>query len=189
MLKSLSTSLILRGLLALGVGVVALAWPGVTILALVLVFAVFAFGAAGLRAIESFSRRSGWSVVGYLLLGLADICAGVVALAWPVPTALVLVLVVASWAVVTGALEIAAAIASGEEAGTRAMFILGGLVSTFFGVVLFARPDMGAISLALLFGLFNLISGSWFLMRGIDLRRADARLRTLVPPTKTKVAA
>jgi uncharacterized membrane protein HdeD (DUF308 family) len=69
------------------------------------------------------------------------------------------------------------------------MFILGGLVSTFFGVVLFARPDMGAISLALLFGLFNLISGSWFLMRGIDLRRADARLRTLVPPTKTKVAA
>ncbi len=60
------------------------------------------------------------------------------------------------------------------------MFILGGLVSTAFGVVLFARPGMGAISLALVFGLFNLIAGSWMLVRGIELRRANSRLHTLV---------
>jgi hypothetical protein len=47
MFKSLGNSLILRGLLALGIGVVAVAWPGVTVLALVVMFAVYAFLSAG----------------------------------------------------------------------------------------------------------------------------------------------
>ncbi len=191
MLKSLSTSLMIRGLLALAVGVVALAWPGVTVLALVVVFAVYAFIAAGIQAMQAFSSRTAGPVFGHLLLGLVDIAAGVIALAWPAPTALVLVLVVASWAIVTGALEVFAAFRRGEEAGTRAMFILGGLVSIAFGAVLFARPEVGAITLALLFGLFNLISGTWMIVHGIELRGTDARLRSLVRPsnTKTMVAA
>ncbi len=176
MFKSLSTSFILRGLLALVVGGVSLAWPGVTVLALVVLFAVYAFVASVMQALQAFGSRSAGPVLGHLLLGLVDVAAGVIALAWPVPTALVLVLVVASWAVVTGALEIAAAFRRGEEAGTRAMFILGGVVSAVFGVVLFARPGMGAISLALVFGLFNLILGSWMLVRGIELRPTPQRL-------------
>jgi uncharacterized membrane protein HdeD (DUF308 family) len=189
MLKSLSTSLVLRGLLALGIGVVALAWPGVTVLALVVLFAVYAFIAAGLQALRAFSSRTAGPVFGHLLLGLVDIAAGVVALAWPGPTALVLVLIVASWAIVTGALEFFAAFGRGEDAGGRAMLVLGGLVSIAFGAVLFARPDMGAITLALLFGLFNLISGSWMLVHGIELRRANATLHSLVAPNKRKAAA
>ena len=117
MVKSLSTSLVLRGLLALGIGAVALAWPGVTVLALVVVFAVYAFIAAGLQALQAFSSRTAGPVFGHLLLGLVDLAAGIVALAWPGPTALVLVLVVASWAIVSGTLEIFAAFRSGEEAG------------------------------------------------------------------------
>jgi uncharacterized membrane protein HdeD (DUF308 family) len=189
MLKSLSTSLILRGLLALVVGGLALAWPGVTVFALVVVFAVFAFMSSGLQAFRAFTSRTAGPVVGHLLLGLVDLGAGVLALAWPVPTALVLVLVIGSWAFVTGILEIAAAFRSGQEAGARALYILGGLVSLAFGVALFARPAMGAISLALLFGLFNLISGSWMLARGIEVRRTSARLHALDPQNKTRSAA
>jgi len=189
MLKSLSTSLILRGLLAVAIGVVALAWPGVTVFALVVVFAVFAFIGAALQAMQAFSSRTAGPVFGHLLLGLVDIAAGVFALAWPVPTALVLVLVVASWAVVTGALELFTSFRRDEEAGTRAMYVFGGLVWMAFGVVLFARPGMGAISLALLFGLFNLIGGSWQVMRGIELRRSIPRLHSAVSPTRTKTAA
>ncbi len=189
MLKSLSTSLILRGLLAVAIGVVALAWPGVTVLALVVVFAVYAFIGAGLQAMQAFSSRTAGPVFGHLLLGLVDVAAGIVAVAWPGPTALVLVLVVASWAIVTGALEIAAAFGSSEEAGTRAMFVLGGLASVAFGLVLFARPGVGAITLALLFGLFNLISGSWVFVRGIELRQARATVHSLVSPSKTKSVA
>ena len=106
-----------------------------------------------------------------------------VALAWPGPTALVLVLIVGTWAVIAGLVEIAAAFRAGEPAGTRALFILGGLVSVAFGVVLCARPGIGAITLALLFGLFNLIYGTWMLVQGIELRRTRKTLHSAVTET------
>lgn len=186
MLKSLSTSLIVRGILALAIGAVALAWPAVTVLALVILFAVYAFLAAGVEAVRAFSSAKAGPVAGHLLLGLANLAAGVLALAWPGPTALVLVLIVATWALITGFLEIGAAFRGGEQAGTRALFVLGGLVSVAFGVALFARPGMGALTLALLFGLFNLIYGARTLVQGIELRRTRSALRSVVRP---KVAA
>ncbi len=180
MLKSLSTSLIVRGILAVAIGIMALAWPGATVLALVILFAVYAFMASGLEAARAFSSRDAGPVFGHLLVGLIDLAAGILALVWPGPTALVLVLIVGSWAVVTGLFEIFAAFQAGEAAGTRALYVLGGLVSVAFGVVLFARPGAGAITLALLFGLFNLIYGVAALVQGIELRRTGKTLHSLV---------
>jgi uncharacterized membrane protein HdeD (DUF308 family) len=60
------------------------------------------------------------------------------------------------------------------------MVILGGLVTIAFGVVLCARPGLGAITLALLFGLFNLIYGGWALAQGIELRHTEHTLHTAV---------
>ena len=176
MFKSLSTSLIARGIFAVVIGIIALAWPSVTVLALVILFAVYAFIAAGLQAARAFSSRTAGPVIGHLLLGLADLAAGVIALAWPGPTALVLVLIVGTWAIIAGLTEFSVAFASGEPAGTRAMLILGGLASIAFGVVLCARPGLGAVTLALLFGLFNLIYGTWMLAQGTDLRRTEKTL-------------
>src|SRR5215469_8670580 len=130
MLKSLSTSLIVRGVLALAVGIIALAWPQVTVLALVILFAVYAFIGAGMEAARAFSSAKAGPVFGHLLLGLVDLAAGIIALAWPGPTALVLVLIVGVWAIIAGLVEFSAAFASGEPAGTRALFILGGLATT-----------------------------------------------------------
>ena len=185
MLKSLSTSLIARGVLALAVGIIALAWPGVTVFALVIMFAVYAFLAGGMQVMRAFSSDTAGPVAGHLLLGLVDLAAGVIALVWPGPTALVLVLVVATWAVVGGLFEIFAAFQAGAPAGTRALFILGGLASVAFGVVLYAHPGVGAITLAILFGLFNLVYGTWSLVQGMELRRArktvDSALREAGP--------
>ena len=189
MLKSQSTSLILRGILAIAVGIMALAWPKVTVLVLVILFAVFAFIAASLEAMRAFSSESAGPVAGHLLLGLVDIAAGVVALVWPGPTALVLVLVVGCWAVAAGVIEIAAAFRSGQQAGTRAMDILGGLVLIAFGVVLFARPSMGAVTIAVLFGLFNLIYGAWTFVLGVELRETRSLLHFVHRETRTRKAA
>ena len=189
MFKSLSGSLIARGILALVVGVIALAWPSVTVLALVIVFAVYAFIASGMEAARAFSSAKAGPVLGHLLLGLVDLAAGIVALAWPGPTALVLVLIVGVWAVIAGLVEFFAAFASGEPAGTRAMLILGGLVTVAFGVMLCARPGIGAITLALLFGLFNLTAGIWTLAQGIELRRTGKTLHPVRPAhPETKAA-
>ena len=184
MLKSLGNSLILRGVLALVVGAVAIAWPGVTVLSLVILFAVYAFMAAGVEAVTAFSSKTGKPVVGHLLLGALDAGAGVIALAWPGATALVLVLLVASWAIVTGVVEAAVGFQRGQAAGTRAMFILSGLVSVAFGVVLFARPSIGALTLAMLFGLFSLIFGTSQIVQGIELRAVGRTLPSMDALTK-----
>src|SRR5262245_24154534 len=176
MFKSTSTSLILLGVLAIIVGIIALVWPWVTMLALVNLFAIYAFSDAGLQAMRAFSSRTAGPVLGHLLLALVALAAGVIALVWPKPTALVLVLVVGIWAFIGGFFEIFAGFQSRETAGTRALFILTGLVSILFGVVLFAHPDAGAVTLALLFGLFALIYGVSQIVMGVELRRAGKNL-------------
>ena len=183
MFKSTSTSLILLGILAVIVGIIAIAWPGVTILALVILFAIYAFMAAGLQAARAFSRAAG-PVFGHLLLGLIDLAAGVIALVWPSPTAFVLVIVVAAWALVGGLAEIVAGFGGGETAGTRAMFIVAGLVSVAFGVVLFARPGVGAVTLALLFGLYSMIYGFSLITVGVQFRQVGTSVRSLSPLNK-----
>ena len=109
-----STSLILIGIVAVVVGIFAIAWPGATILALVILFAVYAFMAAGLQTMRAFSSRSAGPVLGHLLLALIDLAAGVFALAWPAPTAFVLVLVVAAWALAGGVAELFAGFQPGR---------------------------------------------------------------------------
>ena len=56
-IKSTSTSMILLGVLAVVVGIIAIAWPSVTVLALVMLFAVYAFMDAGLQAAQAFTSR------------------------------------------------------------------------------------------------------------------------------------
>jgi uncharacterized membrane protein HdeD (DUF308 family) len=159
MLKSLSGSLLWRGLFAVGIGIVAIVWPGVTIGAVVIIFAVAAFVYAGMQAVAAFSSDRAGPVVGHLLLALLDVAAGVVALAWPGITAYALTIWIGAWAVVTGLWEFGMAFASRDTAGERALFGLGGLVSVAFGVALFARPDLGAVTLALVFGFYSLAWG------------------------------
>lgn len=179
-LKSSSTSMILLGVLAIIVGIIALAWPAVTVLALVYLFAIYAFVDAVLQGTRAFSSRTAGPVFGHLFLAVIDVAAGVIALVWPGPTAFVLVLIVGIWAFVGGLFEIFAAFQSGETAGTRALFILGGLISVLFGVVLFARPGVGAVTLALLFGFFSLIYGISQIVMGVHVRQAGQTLHSVL---------
>lgn len=181
MSKSLSTPLILRGVLAVIVGIVALVWPGVTILALVILFAVYAFMDAFFEGARAFSSGSFGPVLGHLLLGLVDLAAGVVAVAWPGPTALVLTLIVGIWAIVAGVFEFGAAFLQGESAGTRAMFIVTAIISIAFGAIVVNRPVLGAYTVALLFGLFSISSGVTLIVQGNELRRTGQVLHSVLP--------
>ena len=176
MLKSLSTYLIVRGVLAL---IVAVAWPGVTVYALVLLFAVYAFMDAVVQAVRAFSGLRAGAVIGRILIALVDVAAGVVAIAYPNITAVALVVIVAIWAIAFGVLELFAAFGAGETAGTRAWFVVAGLVSIAFGLVLVGRPDVGAVSLAVIYGIFSLAFGITEIVLGVQARRAVAAPRGL----------
>lgn len=156
---SLRNSLALRGLLAVAIGVASVAWPDITIGAFVVLFAVYAFATAVTDAMRAFSSDGVGSVVGYLFLSFVAVAAGVTSLAWPGITAFVLTLFVAGWALATGAFEVGLTFRSGERAAERAMWLLGGIVSIALGMVLFIRPDIGAASLATVFGLYSVAFG------------------------------
>jgi uncharacterized membrane protein HdeD (DUF308 family) len=189
MFKSTSTSLILLGILAVIAGIIAIAWPSVTILALVLLFAVYAFIDAGLEGMRAFSSRTAGPVFGHLLMGLISLAAGVVAVVWPEPTALVLVLVIGIWAVAGGIVEIVNGFGSGETAGTRALWIVTGLVSVAFGVLLWARPGVGALTLALLFGLFSMAYGITRIALGVQLHQLRQERPSAQPSSALPTAA
>jgi uncharacterized membrane protein HdeD (DUF308 family) len=123
---SISNSLLWRGLLAIVLGVVSVAWPNVTVGALVILFAVYAFSAAAWDAVRAFSSDRAGPVLGWLLLSLLSIAAGIVALAWPGITALVLAVYVGVWAVVTGIVEMVMTF-QGKTAGERALLVLSGV--------------------------------------------------------------
>ena len=176
----MTASLFWRGLLAIAIGVVAIAWPGITIGAFVILFAIAAFVSGIMQATRAFSGDSAGPVVGHLLLALIDAAAGVVALAWPGITAYVLTIWIGAWAVVSGVGEFALAFASNDTAGERALFGLGGLMSIALGIVLFARPDIGAVSLAEVFGLFSFVYGISGIVASISVHRVHNDVSSLL---------
>lgn len=180
MFKSISTSLLWRGILAIAIGVVSVAWPDITVGAFVILFAIYAFMTAAADAMRAFTSSDAGPVFGYLLLSVLSGIAGVVALLWPGMTAIVLTLLVGAWAFVTGSIEVTLAFRRGETAGERAMWALGGLISMALGVVLAIRPDAGAISLATVFGLFSIVSGISALVLSAQMRRTDASAEQLI---------
>lgn len=167
--------LLWRGILAVVFGVIALLWPGITVGAFVILFAFYAFTAAANDAVRAFSSDRAGPVFGWLLLAVLSAVAGVTALTWPGITALAITLWVGAWALVTGAVEVGMAFQGGESAGERTMFALTGLVSVALAFALFVRPDVGAVSLATVFGLFSLIYGASGIVLSFQLRRGGGR--------------
>jgi len=181
MFRSVSSALLWRGLLAIIVGVVSVAWPNITVGAFVILFAIYAFLAAGTDLVRAFASDRAGPVAGFLLLALLSIAAGVVALVWPGITALALTIWVAVWALLTGVVEVVLAFQRGEAAGERALWALTGLVSIALGVVLAIRPDIGALTLATVFGLFSIVYGVSTLILASQTRhiaKAATRLQT-----------
>src|SRR3954451_2758028 len=148
--------LVLRGVVAIVFGVLAILWPGVTLLALALLFGAYVLVDGVLTMIGAFRRRDGATQrTAYILIGLLSIAAGAVALLWPRVTALVLVVLVGAWAVVTGLLAIVAA----TRAPNGWLPIVVGVASIVAGILIFMNPGAGAFALALLIGVYALVGG------------------------------
>ncbi|WP_308311151.1 DUF308 domain-containing protein [Streptomyces sp. GbtcB6] len=119
--------------------------------------AVYACMGAAMDGARAFAGDRTGPVLGRLLLARLSTAAGVGAPAWPGITALALTIWVGAWALTTGFMEVALAFQRGRTAGERAWFLLNGLVSIALAFVLFVRPDIGAVSLATVFGLFSIV--------------------------------
>jgi uncharacterized membrane protein HdeD (DUF308 family) len=163
----------LRGTIAVLFGVLALAWPGLTLLWLVALFAAFALLSGGASVVGAIkTRKSGdhWWLA--LLLGLASLGAGVIAIFHPDLTALVLVLLMGANAIVTGVLDIALAARLRRASRVEWLLVLAGLVSIVFGVLVFLYPAAGALALVWLISVYALMSGALLLVAAWRARKA-----------------
>src|SRR3954451_23410024 len=158
-----------RGLLAVVFGVLVLIWPGITVLALAFVFAAYVLADGIGMIISGFGARGGrrWS---YVLAGVVGVIAGLAAAFWPAVTVLVLVLWAGAWAVVTGVLEIAAALR--REGSGRWLVALAGVLSIVAGLFILIWPRIGALALATVLGVYGLAAGVFFLWAAWQVRRA-----------------
>ena len=153
--------LALRGLCAVIFGILAFIWPGITLGALVLLYGAFALIDGVLSIVAAIFQREGsgrpwWELV---LVGLLGIAAGVLTFVWPGITALVLLYLIAAWAIVSGIFEIIAAIKLRKEIEGEWWLALTGILSVIFGVMLIAQPGAGAIAVVWLIGTYALIFG------------------------------
>ncbi|RPJ26996.1 MAG: HdeD family acid-resistance protein, partial [Chloroflexi bacterium] len=169
---------VLRGVLAILFGILAFVWPAVTWLTLIVMFGVYAI-VDGLIAIGTGLSRTKdsprWWV--FLLEGLLNIGAGAVALIWPGLTALVLIYIIASWAVITGVLEIAAAVRLRDEISNEWLLGLGGFVSMVLGILLFLQPGAGGLALIWIIAGYALIFGVLLVILGFRLKNWKAPAR------------
>lgn len=164
---------LLRGIVGIAFGILALLWPGLALLTLALVWGAYALvdGAFALAASLS-GMRSGDTPRWWLALtGLAGIAAGLLTIIWPGITVQVLLLLIAAWAIVTGVMEAVGAIALRKEIEGEIFLILAGLVSIGFGVAILAWPVAGAIGLVWLIAWLAILGGAAYVALALRLRK------------------
>jgi uncharacterized membrane protein HdeD (DUF308 family) len=164
--------LLIRGLCAVLFGLVAAAWPGITLFALILMFAVYVLADAVMSIAAGFAGtpdgRVWWPMI---LVGLLGLIAGVTAIAWPGMTALVLLVVIASWAITHGVIELIAAIRLRKVIDDEWVLVLQGVLWILCGVLMLARPGASALALVLLIGGFAAAAGIMEIALAFRLRR------------------
>ena len=176
----------IRGVCAIIFGLIALFVPGATILTLVLFFSAYMLvdGIFGIvAAVRAAARHERWGLL--VLEGVVDIVVGVIALIWPGLTALTFVLLIAAWAIVTGVLEIVAAVRLHPEYG-RWWLMLGGVASMIFGILLVIAPLAGLVVLTWWIGAYAIVFGIMLLVLAFRLR---ARKDTPTPVSGSTAAA
>lgn len=177
--------LMLRGAIAVAFGVLAVLWPGLTLLVLVGLFAAYAL-LGGIVSIASALRmrriEPRWWLP--LLLGVISVAAGIYAVLAPAVTTLVLVVLMAVNAILTGALDIAMAVRLRRAVRGHWLQLLGGVVSILFGVLVITMPAAGALALVWLVSLYAVLTGVLLFGLGWRMHRA-ARHHPLRPAAST----
>jgi uncharacterized membrane protein HdeD (DUF308 family) len=173
---------LLRGLAGIFFGIATFFAPAISLAALVLLFGAYALVDGVLTLISALRNRATnerWWVL--LLEGLTGVIAGVLTFIWPGITALALLYLIAAWALVTGALEIAAAIRLRKGIDHEWLLVLSGIASIVLGVLLAMFPGPGALALVFWIGAYALVFGVLLVALGFKLRSWGGRSGRLHP--------
>lgn len=162
-------ALLFRGIAAVLFGLAALFWPGLTLFTLIVFFGAYTL-VDGILAIVSAVRGSGGRRWLLLAEGVLGVLVGLIALFSPGATALVMLYVIAAWAILTGVLKVIMAVWLRREIDNEWTMALSGVLWVLLGVVLAVLPGVGLLSLTWLIGVFALGAGVTFLVLAFRVR-------------------
>ena len=165
--------LLLRGIAAIAFGVLAFFWPGLTLVTLTLLWGAYAL-MDGVIAIWAAFNASGGDAGPRWWLGLSgvvSILAGIVTFYYTGETALVLLMLIAVWAIIIGALQIWGAIALRKVLQHEWLLILNGVLSIAFGVILMAQPGAGALAFVWMIAWYAIFFGGLYIALALRLKQ------------------
>lgn len=178
--RRLGTLLIVTGLLSVVAGILALVYPGVTLLAIALIAGINLVLLGSLSLADAFGgEQDTTSRVLAAVIGILGIIAGLVVMRRPGESLLALLIVIGIWLVVSGIVDFVRAFATLED---RALRLLTAIADIVLGGLILALPDVSLVTLAILVGISFVIRGAFSIVRGLHLRKAvDAAPAGAVP--------
>ncbi|MEV0589130.1 HdeD family acid-resistance protein [Nonomuraea sp. NPDC050310] len=150
--------LLIRGIIAIIFGIMAMIWPGITLWVLVLFFGAYALVDGVFALFAGFQQPKG-SKAWLITMGVLGILAGIVAFVWPGMTTLVLLYVIAFWAIFTGITQIVAGVRLRKTITNEWLLILSGVLGVIFGILLVIWPGAGALAMIWLIAVFAILYG------------------------------
>lgn len=164
-------TLVFRGAIAILFGIALFIWPEISVAVLVWLFGLFVLISGILALVAAFSRRQPEENRALLVFeGIIAIVAGLLVFFWPGITALILLYFIAAWAIVTGILEIIAAIQLRKEIENEWLLAIAGVASILFGILAAIRPGAGALAILWVIGIYAIVFGVMLLILGLRLR-------------------
>lgn len=163
--------LLLRGIAAIIFGVLALTWPGMTLVTLILFYGAYVLVDGVLAIVAAITGGALMPRWWLAIVGLLGIAAGVLTFLMPGLTAIVLLYFIAGWAIATGVFQIIGAIKLRKEIDNEWLLILGGILSVLFGVAMIAAPGAGALALITVIGIYAMIVGALLVALSFRLKK------------------
>lgn len=163
--------LVVRGAAAVIFGLLALIWPGESLIALVIVFGAFALVDGIAVGVTAFRAAPGTRTP-LVIQSVLAILLGLGALIWPLAFGIAAVFMIAVWAVVTGVAEIVTAVRLRAQISSEWLLIFVGALSVLIGALLFLQPMLGALTIVTVVGIYAIVFGVVMAIAGFRLRGA-----------------
>jgi len=181
---------LIRGVISILFGIAVITRPGISLVALTLLFGTFVLADGIANVISAIGGRNeyeNWWIL--LLAGLAGVVVGMLTFLNPAATALILLVYIAIWAIATGILELVTAIHLRKEIEGEFWLGLAGIASIAFGVALIARPGAGVLAVLWLVAIYAFALGLILIVLAFKARSFANRVsanfrRTASPPMR-----